>query len=188
MVEAKAAYVEKHGLAPRDWVFSRLEVSARLASRMPLATNFLLTRRGHAESWNASWGYRDIGCSRESGGHRFTRRVAKLGLDKPRPQQPGPRVVYFVDLFANYYDQELAEATVSVLRHAGVHVYVPARQRSSGMASLIVGDIDHAREHAATNLRILANAVRDGYTVVCSEPTAALMLRTNMQTHRGSRR
>jgi len=64
-----------------------------------------------------------------------------------------------------------------VLRHAEVNVFVPARQRSSGMAALIVGDIDHARERALANLRMLANAVRDGYTVVCSEPTAALMLR-----------
>jgi Fe-S oxidoreductase len=107
----------------------------------------------------------------------FTRRAARLALDKPRPQQPGPRVVYFVDLFANYYDQELAESVVSVLRHAGVNVYVPVQQRSSGMASLVVGDVDHARELAVANVRVLANAVRDGYTVVCSEPTAALMIR-----------
>ena len=177
MVEAKAAYVEKHGLAPRDWVFSRLEMWAKLASRLPLATNFALTR-----PWARRILERVLGVSR----HRvlprarrtpFVRRGARLGLDKPRPQLPGPRIVYFVDLFANYYDQELAEATVSVLRHAGVNVFVPPRQRSSGMASLIVGDVDHAREHASRNLRILANAVRDGYTVVCSEPSAALMLR-----------
>ncbi len=177
MVEAKAAYVERHGLPPRDWIFSRLEVWARLASRLPILTNFLLTRR-----WTRGWLERLLGVSR----HRvlplarrspFTRRAARLGLDRPRPQQSGPRVVYFVDLFANYYDHDLAEATVSILRHAGVNVYVPSRQRSSGMASLVVGDIDHAREQATVNLRILANAVRDGYTVVCSEPTAALMLR-----------
>ncbi len=177
MVEAKAAYVERHGLPPRDWIFSRLEVWARLASRLPILTNFLLTRR-----WSRGWLERLLGVSR----HRvlplarrssFTRRAARLGLDRPRPQQSGPRVVYFVDLFANYYDHDLAEATVSILRHAGVNVYVPSRQRSSGMASLVVGDIDHAREQATANLRILANAVRDGYTVVCSEPTAALMLR-----------
>src|SRR5262249_35566934 len=107
----------------------------------------------------------------------FTRRAARLGLDRPRPQQPGPRVVYFVDIFANYFDHELAEAAVAVLRHADVNVYLPEHQRGSGMASLVVGDIDHARDQALANLRVLANAVRDGYTVVCSEPTAALMLR-----------
>jgi len=177
MLEAKAAYVEKHGLPPSDWVFSRIEFWARLGSQFPILTNFLLARR------SARWLLdRLLGLSR----HRllprvrrtsFTRRAARLGLTRPRPQQPGPRVVYFVDVYANYYDQELAEAVVSVLRQADVNVFVPSRQRSSGMAALIVGDIDHARDQALANLRVLANAVRDGYTVVCSEPTAALMLR-----------
>jgi Fe-S oxidoreductase len=86
-------------------------------------------------------------------------------------------VAYFVDVFANYYDHELAESVVAVLQQTGVNVLVPYRQRSSGMAPLIVGDIDYARDLALSNLRALGNAVRDGYTVVCSEPTAALMLR-----------
>ncbi len=177
MLEAKSAYVEQHGLPPSDWIFSRLELWARLGTRFPIITNFLLT-----QGWSRALFERILGVSK----HRvlprvrrtsFTRRAARLGLHKPRPQQPGPRVVYFVDIFANYYDQELAEAVVAVLRHAEVNVFVPSQQRSSGMAALVVGDIDHAREQALTNLRLLANAVRDGYTVVCSEPTAALMLR-----------
>ena len=144
MVEAKAAHVEKHGLPPADWVFSRLEMWARLGTRFPILTNFLLTRR-----WSRRLIERAMGVSR----HRvlpsvrrtpFTRRAARLGLDKPRAHQPGPRVVYFVNVFANYYDPELAEAAVSVLRHAEVNVYVPSQQRMSGMASLVVGDIDHA--------------------------------------------
>jgi Fe-S oxidoreductase len=177
MLEAKAAYVDKHGLSSSDWIFSRIEMWARLGSRFPILTNFLLARQ--TTRWLLD---RLLGVSR----HRllprvrrtsFTRRAARLGLNKPRPHQPGPRVVYFVDVYANYYDQELAEAVVSVLQEAEVNVYVPSRQRSSGMAALIVGDVDHAREQALANLRVLANAVRDGYTVVCSEPTAALMLR-----------
>ena len=177
MLEAKAAFVEQHGLPPNEWIFSRLEMWARLGTRFPIVTNFLLTRR-----WSRAILERMMGISR----HRvlprvrrtsFTRRAARLGLHKPRPQQAGPRVVYFVDVFANYYDQELAETVVAVLRHAEVNVFVPMQQRGSGMAALVVGDIDHAREAAQANIRVLANAVRDGYTVVCSEPTAALMLR-----------
>jgi len=86
-------------------------------------------------------------------------------------------VVYFVDTFANHLDQELAEAVVGVLRQGGVNVYVPVGQRDSGMPALVAGDVDRARELALKNLRILGNAVRDGYTVVCSEPTATLTLR-----------
>jgi FAD/FMN-containing dehydrogenase/Fe-S oxidoreductase len=177
MLEAKAAYVDKHGLPPSDWVSSRIELWARLGSRFPIATNLLLARR--SVRWMLE---RLLGVSRHRllprvRGTSFTRRAVRLGLNKPRPQEPGPRVVYFVDVFANYYDQELAEAVVSVLHHAGVNVFVPNRQRGSGVSALLVGDIDHARDLALQNVRVLANAVRDGYTVVCSEPTAALMLR-----------
>jgi Fe-S oxidoreductase len=177
MLEAKAAYVENHGLAPSDWIFSRLEFWARLGSRFPITTNFLLSRRSVRYLLESL-----VGVSRRRVLPRvrrtpFVRRAARLGLDRRRSQLPGPRVAYFVDVYANYYDQELAEAAVAVLQEAGVNVHVPARQRGSGMAALIVGDIEHAREQALANLRVLADAVRDGYTVVCSEPTAALMLR-----------
>jgi Fe-S oxidoreductase len=107
----------------------------------------------------------------------FVRRAAKLGLTRPRPHEPGPRVAYFVDVYANHFDQELAESVVAVLRQAGVNVFVPPRQRGSGMPALVAGDVEYARELALANLRVLGNAVRDGYSVVCSEPTATLMLR-----------
>jgi FAD/FMN-containing dehydrogenase/Fe-S oxidoreductase len=177
MVEAKAAYVESHGLTLSDWIFSRIELWTRVGSRLPTFSNLLFSRRG--SRWLLE---RLLGISR----HRvlprvrsaaFTHRAARLGLTKARPQTPGPRVVYFLDFYANYYDHELAEAVVGVLRQAGVNVFLPYRQRASGMAALLVGDIDYAREQALANLRVLANAVRDGYTVVCSEPAAALMMR-----------
>ncbi|MBV8556005.1 MAG: 4Fe-4S dicluster domain-containing protein, partial [Planctomycetaceae bacterium] len=177
MLEAKAAYVENHGLPPRDWLFSRVELWSRLASRLPLMWNTLMSNQ--AVRWSVE---RLFGLSRLRQlprAHRtpFVRRAARCGLNRPRPQAPGPRVLYFVDVFANYFDQALAEAVVAVLHQAEVNVYVPMAQRGSGMPALIVGDVEYARDLALANLRILGDAVRDGYTVVCSEPTAALMIR-----------
>jgi Fe-S oxidoreductase len=177
MLEAKAAYVENHGLSPGDWALSRVELWSRVASRLPILSQALM--RSRVARWLME---RLFGLSRLRRLPRprrtpFTRRAARLGLTRPRPQEPGPRVVYFVDVFANYFDQELAEAVVAVLRHAGVNVYVPPGQRDSGMPALVKGDVDRARDLALTNLRVLGDAVRDGYTVVCSEPTSALMLR-----------
>jgi FAD/FMN-containing dehydrogenase/Fe-S oxidoreductase len=177
MLEAKAAYVENHGLAPNDWMLSRVELWSKLASRLPAIFNTLLSNR--AARWLLE---RFFGLSRyrrlpQAHGASFLRRAERLGLTRPRPQEPGPRVAYFVDIFANYFDQELAEATVAVLQHGGVNVFVPRHQRGCGMPALVAGDLDHARELALANLRLLGDAVRDGYTVVCSEPTAALMIR-----------
>ena len=177
MVEAKAAYVEIHGLTPTDWFLSRIDLWSKIGSRLPFTWNALLNNR--FTRWLIE---RTFGLSRHRSlprAHRtpFLRRAERLGLTKARPQAPGPRVAYFVDIFANHFDQELAESVVGVLRQAGVNVHVPRRQRGSGMAALVTGDLDHARELALANLRALGDVVRDGYTVVCSEPTAALMLR-----------
>jgi FAD/FMN-containing dehydrogenase/Fe-S oxidoreductase len=177
MVEAKAAYVETHGLPPGAWAMSRVELAARVASRLPILCNALLASR--PARWLLE---RLIGLSRLRRlprAHRtpFVRRAARLGLTRPRPHEPGPRVAYFVDVYANHFDQELAESVVGVLREAGVNVYVPPRQRGSGMPALVAGDVEYARERALANLRVLGDAVRDGYSVVCSEPTAALMIR-----------
>jgi len=176
MLEAKAAYVEAHGLTTTDWMLSRVDAWSGIASRFPIACNALMA------SPPARWAFeRLFGLSRLRRlprAHRtpFVRRAERLGLGKSRPQENGPRVAYFVDVFANHFDQELAESVVAVLQAAGVNVYVPKGQRGSGMPALVAGDLDRARELALANLRILGDAVRDGYTVVCSEPTAALML------------
>jgi Fe-S oxidoreductase len=86
-------------------------------------------------------------------------------------------VTLFVDTYANVFDPSVAEAAVAVLRHNGVGVYVPARQRGCGAAALVQGDTDVARERLRYNVRRLADAARAGDTIVCPEPTAALFFR-----------
>ena len=45
MLEAKAAYVENHGLSPGDWGISRVELWSRIASRFPTFSNVLLASK-----------------------------------------------------------------------------------------------------------------------------------------------
>lgn len=177
MLEVKATHVERHGLMLTDWMLSRIDLWSAWASRLPHLFNLAMSSKP------ARWALeRTFGLSRHRRlprAHRwsFLSRAERMGLAQPRPHLPGPRVAYFVDVYANHFDQELAEAVVAVLTHAGVNVYVPRSQVASGISALVAGDLDHARDLAARNLRILGNAVRDGYTIVCSEPSAALMLR-----------
>ena len=49
-------------------------------------------------------------------------------------------------------------------------------QTQSGMAAISMGALDTARKMAATNVQLLAEAVRQGYHVVTTEPAAALCL------------
>jgi Fe-S oxidoreductase len=81
-----------------------------------------------------------------------------------------------VDYFANYHDTELAEAFCRILEHNGFRVYIPPTQTVSGMGMINVGDLAAARAAAETNVRLLAEPAREGFPIVCSEPSAALCL------------
>jgi Fe-S oxidoreductase len=106
----------------------------------------------------------------------FLRLARQRGWTR-KPRSARPRVAYFVDVFANYNDPLIAEATVAVLHHNGIEVYVPPGQVGSGMAPLTYGDVESAREALGRNLRVLAELARENFPIVCSEPSAALMLR-----------
>jgi FAD/FMN-containing dehydrogenase/Fe-S oxidoreductase len=176
MLEVKAAHAAEHGLDRGDWVMARTESFAWLGSAFAPLTNAVL---GHpAARWLLE---RLCGVSRRRrlpafAGRSFLRRARHRGWTR-RPRSARPRVAYFVDVFANYNDPLIAEAVVAVLHHNGIEVYVPPGQVGCGMAPLAYGDVETARESVQRNLRVLADAAREGCPIVCSEPTAALMLR-----------
>jgi Fe-S oxidoreductase len=176
MLEAKAANTSEHGLEGVEWALSRTENFAAVASRFAGFVNAGLTSR--LVRWFLE---RFLGISRRRRLPQFTastflQRAERNGWTR-RPQGQLPRVAYFVDIFANYNDPQIAEATVAVLHHNRIETYVPPEQRGCGMAPLAYGDVEAAREVARHNVQILADVAREGYPIVCSEPTAAVMLR-----------
>jgi Fe-S oxidoreductase len=176
MLEAKAAHVSEHGLTRSDWVLSRTEAFARWASTFAFAANVALV------SDLGRWLLEKVfGVARQRRLHPFAhlsflQRAARRGWTR-RGKSQRPSVAYFVDIFANYNDPQVAEAAVSVLEHNGIDVYVPPGQVGCGMAPLAYGDAEAAMETAQHNVRIFADLAREGYPIVCSEPTAAVMLR-----------
>lgn len=181
MLEAKAAHHREHGLSRTDWVLARAESFANLGSNFAPIVNSLLARR--SVRWVLE---KVVGIARRRrlpafSLRNFFRWARGNGLTTKQPAvsgqtQRGNRVAYFVDVFAGYNDPLIGQATVAVLRHHGIEVYVPPRQVGCGMAALAVGDVEAAREIAVRNVRVLVDLVREGYRIVCTEPTAALML------------
>jgi FAD/FMN-containing dehydrogenase/Fe-S oxidoreductase len=176
MLEAKAANITEHGLDRTAWFQARIEPFVRWGSALALLANPIL--RSRSGRWLLE---KLFGLARERRLPRFSlrnfmKRARRRGWTRRR-DETGPRVAYFVDIFATYHDPLLAEAVVAVLQHNGVDVYVPPGQVGCGMAALAQGDVDAAREAALRNLRALAEVAREGLPIICSEPTAALMLR-----------
>jgi len=180
MLEAKAAHVAEHGLSRSDWVLARTESFAKFGSEFALLVNAALSSR------SVRWLLEKLfGVSRRRRLPRFARwsflqRAGRSGWTR-FPRSGRPRVAYFVDVFANYNDPLIAEAALRVLRHNDFDVYVPSNQVGCGMAPLAQGDVDAARESIQENLRPLVEWVRETEEpIICSEPTAALLLRHDM--------
>ena len=175
MLEAKAAYVASNGLRLSDWIVTRLDLFSSLSGRFSPLANWALGNR------QARWVLEKIGGIAQGrklprfAPRSFMRRAGRRRLTRPT-RRSGRKVLYFVDTYANYHDTQLAEALVAVFEHNGVAVYVHPDQEQSGMAMVSLGAVDRARRVAARNTALLAEAVRQGYTIVTSEPSAALCL------------
>ena len=187
MLETKAALQAELGQERSDWFFARAEGFAALGSNFAPFVNTLMARR------SVRWVMEKLfGLSRRRrlpafALRNFFRRARRNHWSRKskvesrkssifRGDATTSKVAYFVDVFAGYNDPLIGVATVEVLRHNDIEVYVPPRQVGCGMAALAVGDLETAREAALRNVRVLADLVREGYRIVCSEPTAALML------------
>lgn len=175
VLETKAQYVASNGLSMSDWCMARLDVLAAWGSAFSSLANWAI--RNRRMRWLLE---KLVGIAQGRKLPRIERRsflqiAHRRRLDRPS-RRTGNKVLYFVDLYANWHDTQLGEALVAVLKHNGVAVYVHPHQVQSGIAAVSMGAVDIARKLAARNLPILADAVRQGYTIVTTEPAAALCL------------
>jgi FAD/FMN-containing dehydrogenase/Fe-S oxidoreductase len=177
MIEAKAAQVAAHGLSRADWILSRAHSFGWLGSTASMAMNWAIANP------TARWCLEKlVGISRQRKLPLFARRsflssVSRELMKLPRKNEARRGVVYFVGDFVNWHDPELGRALVAILKHNGIRLHVPPGQTSSGMAMICAGDLASARVVAEHNLREFGELARDGHTILCTEPTAAVCLK-----------
>jgi len=109
----------------------------------------------------------------------FLETARKKGWDQISVS-PRMRAAVFVDYFANYHRPEIAESLVKILHHNRIEAHVPKSQGPSGFAALVIGNRELALEQAKANLRVFADLAREGFPILCPEPTAALFLRKDL--------
>ena len=175
MIEAKSQYVVANGLDTTDWFLARLDSVSRWGARFGPIANWILHTRWTRWVLEKLTGLAQGRKLPRLQSTTFMRRAERSRLTRPA-RRTGGKVLYFVDVYANWYDTQLAESLVAIMQHHGIAVYVPAGQLQSGMARITLGDVERARKHAAKNVAVLVEAVRQGYEIVCTEPSAALCL------------
>ena len=106
----------------------------------------------------------------------FPQWAQKHNLNTQPKRQPNRKIAYFAGCTANYLFPDVPKAVVQVLKHNGFEVYYP-EQKCCGMPSLLEGDQKLTMKFARFNLEHLAEAVDNGYDIVCSCPTCGFMLK-----------
>lgn len=176
MVEIKAQYTATNGLRLNDRLLSRLDVLTALAGRIPMLANWGLENRYSRWILEKTTGIAQGRRLPSIAKQPFMRWAAKNRLTRPN-RGAGRKVLYLVDHYANWNNPLVGIALVEVLQHQNVEVYVPAWQSVTFMTKIVMGDIEKVRRMIAPQIRQLAEAVRQGYQIVTTEPTAALCLK-----------
>ncbi|MDH2899475.1 MAG: LUD domain-containing protein [archaeon] len=104
----------------------------------------------------------------------FEKRFRKLNT---KIENPRGKVVYFLDIFANYNKPALAEKAVRLLNQKRILVEIPPKLKASGMPLISYGELEEATKIASHNVSLLETYVEDGYDIVATEPTAIYCLK-----------
>ncbi|OHB53348.1 MAG: hypothetical protein A2Y07_10735 [Planctomycetes bacterium GWF2_50_10] len=179
MIEARARHIAANGISRTCWVLARNRYLSILANTFAPAANILLVLypvRWTMEKFTGidrrrpmpkfQWG-------------QFIPKARKYLARKTIISTPTDKVAYFVDTFVNFNDHALGFAVIDVLTHNNIEVMIP-NQLAVPLPAGVYGDIKKARADIAKTIKPLADAVRNGCKIVCSEPSAALFLKTEL--------
>lgn len=175
MLEAKAEYVKTNGLTWDLWWTTRIDAIAKWLSASPRLSNRLFAVPQFRWLVERVTGLAAARRLPRLATRPFQRRAMLKGFSRPK-KSLGDKVVYFVDTYANHFDTDVAKALEHILDRHQIGLYVPTRQMHSGMPQISQGLLTEARRIAEHNVQLLAEAVRQGYDVVATEPAAVLAL------------
>jgi FAD/FMN-containing dehydrogenase/Fe-S oxidoreductase len=180
-IEARAAWIRRHGLGLRERLVAFMPHYAAYASRMPGL--MALAERMPILS---AWGKHRLGLAPQRSLPRFCKSFLSGATSPSLPRLAlattvGREVLLFVDTFNNYLEPDNARAAHKVLEAAGytVHFNTHGLQRPlcCGRTFLAMGLVERARQEARRMLDTLQPFVERGMPIVGLEPSCLLSLR-----------
>lgn len=179
--ESKAQHVASHGMLMQERLINRADLLSALGSRFPRMANWAL---GNATMrWLLE---KTFGIAQSRKLPKVSRKTFISWATRERmnriDRSSGRKILFFVDQYANWHNPLLGRALVEIMRHHKINVYVPTQQTPSYMAMICSGDVQRAKKLIATNVKTLAEGVRQGYDIVSLEPTAVLCFKNEYRS------
>ncbi len=177
IIDAKTEYMDQYGLGFRIRAIENVDRIGKWGGALPPVTNFLLQNKVTGVLIKKALGiHRDRkfpSFPKENFAEWLSRRQKKHVEPTSRHDR---KVAYFPGCTAGYLFPEIPKAVVEILERNGVEVFYLGQQ-CCGMPSLLEGDRKLTLKFASANVARLAQAVKDGYHIVCSCPTCGFMLK-----------
>lgn len=180
VMEARAKLAERKGLSRSAKVLSANRYMSILASMVAPISNAFMKNETVKKLMERFTGIDKGRAMPIFGSSSFLKKGNKYLAAQAKLENPIDKVAYFTDTFANYNDHELGFATIKLLRHFNIDVIIP-NQRPAPLPAAVYGDVKTSRKDLQYNAKQLSKAVRDGYKIVCSEPSAALCLKEDLR-------
>jgi Fe-S oxidoreductase len=175
MIEAKAGYVTTNGLGWRNWFLANVDRLASWASSFATVVNWTLRNRQMRWLFERVAGLAHNRKLPRFSNYTFTRWASRRKLTRTS-RRTDRKVLYFADTYVNYFDPQLGQAFTLVCEHNGVSVYVPPEPLHSSMPQITAGAIETVRKDVTRLISRLADSVRQGYTIVATEPSTVVCL------------
>lgn len=121
----------------------------------------------------------------------FHKRISSLDT---RPGASGLKVAFYVGCLADKIFPDLAQATVDVLTHHGVGIFMPGNQACCGIPAVSGGDTDTFKRLVRRNIRLFQGGRYDCLITACATCTSTIrevwpmMTASDQELHAGARR
>ncbi|MFC7222463.1 FAD-binding and (Fe-S)-binding domain-containing protein [Halalkalicoccus sp. GCM10025322] len=173
-VELTHEHHQRNGANLRSRLFANVDTLSKLGSATAPVSNWFPELPGARLAMEKT-----VGIARERSLPAFHRETLVDWFEERGPrvseQEADRKALLFPDTYTNYNHPDVGRAAVRVLEAAGVHVAIPDGVVDSGRPPFSKGFLDVARERAEENVAALAPRIEEGWDVVVSEPSDAVM-------------
>jgi FAD/FMN-containing dehydrogenase/Fe-S oxidoreductase len=186
--EFMSHYYENTRRPLQHYVFGLIDRWARLGSRVPRLSNFLVNAPGIREfvgSILAIAPQRKIpalaaGTFQKWARHNSIPAPAEVSSVHASKETMTRNVVLWPDTFNNYFHPEVGRAAVELLTDAGFRVAVPHQHVCCGRALYDFGFLPRARKYLEKVMADLAECIEVGIPIVVLEPSCASVFRDEL--------
>jgi anaerobic glycerol-3-phosphate dehydrogenase C subunit len=180
IIEARAEYGKRKGFSPAVRLLSRNRILSAFGNLFAPVANTVISLPPFKWFLEKTTGLDKTRSLPKFEFGTFIRKGRKYLANCPPITQPIDKVAYFTDCYVNYNDHSLGFAVIKTLRHNDIDVIIP-NQLPAPVPAVVYGNIKTARADLAYSVKYLADAIREGYKIICSEPSAAMCLKHELR-------